>query len=113
MQCFAALADPTRLRIVEMLARRGPLAVADINNEFEVSAPAISQHLKVLRESRLVQVEARAQQRFYSLDPSGVGELEKWVTMLHQQWSDRFDALDRLLAQEMRKTKSQRKGRRK
>jgi DNA-binding transcriptional ArsR family regulator len=111
MQVFAALADPTRRQIVELLAQRNRLSVAHINAQFHVSAPAISQHLRVLREAKLVRVEARAQQRLYSLDPDGVGEIEHWVQTLHQQWTDRFDALDRLLLQEMKKAKSAKKER--
>lgn len=111
MQIFAALADPTRLHIVELLARQGELPVSRITNRFRMSAPAISQHLKVLREARLVRVEARAQQRFYSLDPAGVGEMERWVAALHRQWTERFDALDELLAREMKKARPARKER--
>jgi DNA-binding transcriptional ArsR family regulator len=105
MHSFTALADPTRQRIVEMLATQGQLSVADIGAQFEVSAPAISQHLKVLREARLVAVEARAQQRLYSLDPVGVEEIEQWVAALRTHWAARFDALDTLLALEMKKQK--------
>ena len=57
MDKFHALAEPTRRHIVEMLAREGELTAGDIQARFNVSAPAISQHLKVLREARLVQVE--------------------------------------------------------
>jgi DNA-binding transcriptional ArsR family regulator len=109
MQAFAALADPTRRHIVELLARRGQLPVAQISKRFPVSAPAISQHLKVLREARLVRVEAHAQQRLYSLDPAGVAEMDRWMAKLHRHWTERFDALDELLAQEMRKMGSTRK----
>ena len=111
MQAFAALSDPTRQTIVERLALHGQMSVAHLKEPFDISAPAISQHLKVLREARLVRVETRAQQRFYSLDPVGIGEIEAWIAKLHQHWSERFDALDALLAQHVKQTKSRKKGR--
>ena len=69
MDIFFALAEPTRRTIVEMLARNGPLSVTDISARFPISSPAISQHLKVLREAQVVLVEKRAQQRIYLLNP--------------------------------------------
>jgi DNA-binding transcriptional ArsR family regulator len=78
VQTLSVLADPTRRRIVEMLAR-GALSSGEIARRFDVSAPAISQHLKTLREAKLVRVRAQAQKRFYELDPQGVGELAEWI----------------------------------
>ena len=68
MNSLAALSDPTRQRIVEMLAG-GALCAGDIAQQFELSPPAISQHLKALREAKLVKVRAEAQKRIYELDP--------------------------------------------
>ena len=65
MDKFSALADPTRRHILEMLARRGQLSATEISDKFQVSPSAISQHLKVLREANLVQMEKRVQQRLY------------------------------------------------
>jgi DNA-binding transcriptional ArsR family regulator len=87
------LADPTRQRIVELLAT-GPKSSGDIAQHFEVSAPAISQHLKALREARLVRVQVQAQRRIYQLDPAGVEELAAWVTKIRSFWSARLDALE-------------------
>jgi DNA-binding transcriptional ArsR family regulator len=78
MQTLSVLADPTRQRIVEMLAK-GALSSGEIARRFDVTAPAISQHLKTLREAKLVRVRAQAQKRFYELDPQGVGELAEWI----------------------------------
>lgn len=69
MDRFAALADSNRRRIIELIAANGEMASTDISNEFEISAPAISQHLKVLRKADLVKMEKRAQQRIYSINP--------------------------------------------
>lgn len=75
---FAALADPTRLRIVEMLAERGALSVQALNEPFSISAPAVSQHLKVLRDREIVLVERQAQRRIYRLRPEILPMLARW-----------------------------------
>jgi DNA-binding transcriptional ArsR family regulator len=87
------LADPTRQRIVEMLAT-GSMASGDIARRFDVSAPAISQHLRALRDAKLVRVRAQAQRRFYELDPEGVGELANWIARIRGFWSEKLDALE-------------------
>lgn len=93
MHGLSALADPTRQRIVEILAR-GALSSGDIAQRFDISAPAISQHLKTLREARLVRVRPRAQQRFYELDPEGIQQLTDWVMRLRSFGNCRLDALE-------------------
>jgi DNA-binding transcriptional ArsR family regulator len=105
MHAFEALADPTRRRIVELLAA-GERAAGEIAGQFEVSAPAISQHLKALRNAGLVQVRAQAQRRFYSLDPAGLRAIDAWLEQVRSFWSGRLDALDRELR---RPTKKRRK----
>jgi DNA-binding transcriptional ArsR family regulator len=94
MRSFAALADPTRRRIVEMLAR-GPLTAGEIASRFTVSASAVSQHLKVLRTARLVRVSVAAQQRIYELDAEGLAEIESWLDGVGPIWRKRLDALER------------------
>ena len=96
MHCLAALADPTRRRIVETLAR-GALSSGEIAGSFDVTASAISQHLKVLRAARLVRVRAEAQRRIYELDDRGVAELGAWIDDLRRFWLPRFDALEAAL----------------
>jgi DNA-binding transcriptional ArsR family regulator len=96
MQTLTALADPTRQRIVEMLSA-GAMSSGDIASRFTVSAPAISQHLKTLREAHLVRVRPEAQKRFYELDPQGVGELADWIDDLRKFWASKLDALEREL----------------
>ena len=99
MLSLAALADPTRRRIVEMLAS-GERSAGEIVDEFEMSAPAISQHLKVLREAGLVTVRAEGQHRIHTLDPTGLDEMEAWLAKTRRFWSKRLDALDRELRAE-------------
>jgi DNA-binding transcriptional ArsR family regulator len=93
---FAALADPTRQRIVEMLAV-GALCAGDIAGRFELSPPAISQHLKALKAAKLVKVRAQAQKRIYELDPEGLADLSDWVARIRAFWNPRLDALEEAL----------------
>lgn len=104
MDVFTALGDPTRRSIIELLASRGNLAATDIYKRFPVSHPAISQHLKVLRDTDLVTVEKQAQQRIYTVNPKAMDEVERWVTHMIKLWNQRFDRLDELLAKEKIKT---------
>lgn len=103
-QClFYALAEPTRREIVELLASSGQLTASNIYDNFSVSHPAISQHLKVLREANIVQMEKRAQQHVYGINPGAMLELESWAKQIARMWSERFDALDKVLAEEKKK----------
>ena len=100
---FNALAEPTRRDIIEMLATKGQLSASDISTSFKVSAPAISQHLKVLREARLVNMQKRAQQRIYQINPDAMSELEEWARKMKKMWHERFDRLDAVLQEEKAK----------
>lgn len=82
MDIFSALADPTRLKIVEMLAQIGALPVVKIKEPFDMSAPAISQHLKSLRDANLVVVEKKAQNRYYKLNKDRIAEIAAWVNRI-------------------------------
>ncbi len=99
MRPLEALADPTRRRIVELLARRDRTA-GEIVQEFDMSAPAISQHLNVLREAGLVVTRAEGQQRIQSLNPAGLDEIGAWLEKTRGFWSRRLDALERELRAE-------------
>ena len=93
---FMALSDPTRRRIVEMLATR-ELRAGEIARRFDMTAPAVSQHLKLLREAGLVQVRRDAQRRIYAIDPAGLAEMDVWLGRFRRFWSGRLDALEREL----------------
>jgi DNA-binding transcriptional ArsR family regulator len=99
MTYFSALADPTRQRIFELVAK-GEKSSGEIASAFPFKAPTISQHLKVLKEAKLVRVRAEKQKRFYSVDQQGFEELEAWVLRTKHFWGKRLDALERALAQE-------------
>lgn len=96
METFTALADPTRRQIVEMLAS-GELAAGDIARRFEMSAPAVSQHLKALKSAHLVRVRVDAQRRIYSLDPQGIDGIDTWLANIRRFWGPKLDALERQL----------------
>lgn len=103
MDMFVALADPTRRDILELLASSGELSATAIYEQFPVSPQAVSQHLKVLREAHLVDMEKRAQKHLYRLNPQALSEFEAWVQQVQQRWSERFDALDVVLENEKKK----------
>ena len=96
---LAALADPTRQRIVAMLAT-GALSSGEIAGRFALSPPAISQHLKTLKQARLVTVRADKQKRIYQLDPEGVTEVSEWVAQVRAFWNPRLDALEAALSKD-------------
>lgn len=104
MEAIAALADPTRRRIVELLAD-GELSAGELASQFPVSRPAVSRHLRVLRESGLVSVRDQAQRRLYSLDPAPLAELDEWLHRYRGFWAQRLDALET----ELRRARRQRK----
>src|SRR5271170_5697385 len=99
MQSLAAIADPTRRRIVELLAEREHTA-GELVEEFDMSAPAISQHLNVLREAGLVVTRAERQSRIQALNPAGFDELDAWLEKTRAVWSRRLDALEHELRSE-------------
>ncbi len=99
MTALTALADPTRQRIVEMLAA-GALSSGEIAGRFDMSAPAISQHLKTLKAARLVTVTTDKQRRIYQLDPDGVEEVAQWLDRIRAFWNPRLDALEAALKKE-------------
>jgi DNA-binding transcriptional ArsR family regulator len=93
MHALAALADPTRKKIVEMLSRGG-LCSGDISGHFAASAPAISQHLRTLREAGLVHARVDGQRRIYELDATGLDEISDWLTRIRSFWAVGLGALE-------------------
>ncbi|WP_040446747.1 ArsR/SmtB family transcription factor [Ktedonobacter racemifer] len=103
MDMFVALADPTRRNILELLASSGELPATAIYVQFPLSPQAVSQHLKVLREANLVEMEKRAQKHVYRLNPQMLSHFEEWVLQMKQRWSESFDTLDAVLEMEKKK----------
>lgn len=96
VETFAALAEPNRFRIVELL-RGGPRTVNEIGERLDLNQPQVSKHLRVLKEAGLVEVEPRAQQRVYELRARPLRELHDWLDRYRKVWDARFEALDELL----------------
>jgi DNA-binding transcriptional ArsR family regulator len=93
VNALAALADPTRRRIVELLAERDH-DVAALHAHFAISQPAVSRHLRVLREHGLVRSRPEAQRRVYSLDPAPLAALHDWLGHYREFWAQRLDAVE-------------------
>jgi DNA-binding transcriptional ArsR family regulator len=81
---FAALAEPMRTTIVERLAAR-PMAVGELAALLPITRPAVSQHLKILKEAQLVRDQARGTRRIYSIDPAGLGAIRAWLDRFWDQ----------------------------
>ncbi len=95
---FAALADPTRRAMLSRLAA-GPATVGELAAPFTMSRPAVSQHLKVLRDADLVAQEANARYRTCRLNTEALHEVEQWVARQRGLWNERFDRLEQRLEQ--------------
>ncbi|WP_141433959.1 helix-turn-helix transcriptional regulator [Bacillus sp. 03113] len=93
---FSALAEPNRLRIVELLIE-GPLNVGDIANRLQLRQPQASKHLHVLLEAGLVDVQAVANRRNYKLRSEPFQELDEWLEAYRSIWNERFDNLENYL----------------
>ncbi|MFC4304171.1 ArsR/SmtB family transcription factor [Cohnella boryungensis] len=95
-ETLGALADPTRLRIVELL-RNGPLTVGEITNKLQIRQPQASKHLKVLNEAKIVDVHPVANRRFYKLRSQPLQEMNNWLSTFRSLWENQFDQLDEYL----------------
>jgi DNA-binding transcriptional ArsR family regulator len=95
-ETLVALGEPNRFRIVELL-RTGPRPVDDIRGRLGLRQSQVSQHLKVLRDAGLVDVEPRAQQRLYRLRAQPLKQLHKWLDRYRRIWEERFEQLDELV----------------
>jgi DNA-binding transcriptional ArsR family regulator len=105
IETFAALAEPNRFRIVELL-RSGPRAVNDIGDRLQHNQTQVSKHLRVLRDVGLVDVQPRAQQRIYELRPQPLRRLHGWLERYRRVWEERFEEMDELVEELSKKEKS-------
>ncbi len=90
---FAALGDPTRLAIIDRLASKGPQSAGALQDVADISAPAISRHLKVLRATGLVDQHIDAQRRIYSVSPSALKRIGQWSISRNEFWNGSLDRL--------------------
>lgn len=95
-ETLGALAEPTRMRIVELL-RNGPLNVGEITNKLQIRQPQASKHLKVLNEAKIVDVHPVANRRFYKLRSQPLQEMDTWLSTFRSLWENQFDQLDEYL----------------
>ena len=100
MDTFSVLAEPRRRRVVEILVRRGKLSASQICDEFDVTPQAISQHLRVLREADVIQMEKRAQRRLYTFNPNSMDQIQGWAAEMATKWNSRLDRLEKALKEE-------------
>ncbi len=98
-QTFSALADPTRRAIIARLAA-GEATVGELATPFDISGPAISRHIKVLEEARLIERKVRARWRVCSLRRERLAEAETWIGEMRAFWEAGFDRLEALLEAE-------------
>jgi DNA-binding transcriptional ArsR family regulator len=105
VETFAALAEPNRFRIVELL-RAGPRPVNDIGERLRLKQPQVSKHLRVLKEAGLVDVQPRAQQRLYELRAAPLRQLHEWLERYRKVWDERFEEMDELIEELNKKEKT-------
>ncbi|MGW3044712.1 ArsR/SmtB family transcription factor [Kitasatospora sp. NPDC001159] len=97
---FSALANPLRRKLLESL-QKGPRAAGELAGDFELSRPAVSGHLAVLRGAGLVREEPRGRHRYYHLEPGPLAEVEEWLHPFEQYWRQRMRSLRELLDEEI------------
>jgi DNA-binding transcriptional ArsR family regulator len=106
VHAFDVVGDPVRRRILELLADEeltsGALT-AVVREEFEISQPAVSQHLRVLRENGFATVRAEGTRRLYAVDPAPLREVAAWLDRFRAFWDQRLDALDTEIARGRRR----------
>ncbi len=97
---FSALADETRLHLVERLMREGELPAGDLVSDVGISGPAISRHLKVLRKAGIIRQRAVGTRRFYAVNPEALQTISKWTIDHRTFWQSGLDRLEAMLALE-------------
>ena len=111
MQAFTILSDPVRRRILERLCVRDLSAgevVSSVGEEFGITQSAVSQHLKVLRENRFANVRVDGARRIYSLEPSGLADIDQWLAQFRRFWEPKFAALAKEVERGEKKRKKNR-----
>lgn len=101
---FQAIADPTRREIIKLVAEK-PLNLNAISERFNVSRPAISQHIKILIECGLIDVTQQGRERYCEARLEALGEVADWIEPYRKRWATKFVALDALLEKQLRKKK--------
>jgi len=100
---FAALADPTRRRILERLSGYGESRVTELARPFRISLPAISKHLRVLEDARLIRRQRRGREHLIRANTAAMRDAQQWMVACATGWEFSFNTLDRLIKAEQRK----------
>jgi DNA-binding transcriptional ArsR family regulator len=106
VHAFDVLGDPVRRRILEILAEGEQAAgviAAQVQREFPISQPAVSQHLKVLRDNGFATMRPDGQRRLYAVEPEALRDVDDWLDAFRQFWAPRLDALDTEIARGRRR----------
>ncbi|MGH2681890.1 MAG: ArsR/SmtB family transcription factor [Actinomycetota bacterium] len=101
-RAFGALADPTRRRILTLVAER-PRQAGELAQRFPMSRPAVSKHLRVLREAGLVEADKLGRARVYRLHPKGLAEARRWMEEAGKVWDSALDAFRRHVEEEVQR----------
>jgi DNA-binding transcriptional ArsR family regulator len=113
MHAFDVLGDPVRRRILELLAdgeQPAGAVTAVVRDEFGISQPAVSQHLRVLRDSGFARVRPDGTRRLYALEASPLRDVDDWLERFRAFWEQRFDALETELVRGRREWRATRTG---
>jgi DNA-binding transcriptional ArsR family regulator len=102
MDTFSAVADPTRRAMLDLLVEHERSAGELVSAFPHISQPAVSKHLRILRDAGLVNMRVHAQQRIYSLQPRGLAELDVWIAKYKVFWPESLDALEKYLSKRKR-----------
>ncbi len=94
---FQGIADPTRREIISLLAKGEPLNLNAIADQFDISRPAISKHIKILEECNLIDIQQEGRERICELKPEELNPVSEWVEKNMRLWNNRLDALDSYL----------------
>jgi DNA-binding transcriptional ArsR family regulator len=97
MDTFSVVADPTRRAMLDLLVKHERSAGELVSAFPDISQPAVSKHLRILKDAGLVDMRVQAQQRIYTLQPKGLAELDAWIAKYKFFWPDRLDSLERHL----------------
>jgi DNA-binding transcriptional ArsR family regulator len=105
---FQAIADPTRRQIIELLVKE-PMNLNSIADNFKISRPAISQHIKILNECGIIEIEAIGRERYCKVQPQNLIPAFLWLEQYQKQWVERVDSFEKYINKLQSKSKKQKK----
>jgi DNA-binding transcriptional ArsR family regulator len=108
---FQAIADPTRRQIINLIARN-PMNLNSITDNFEISRPSISQHVKILQECGIIRIEKKGRERYCKIQPSTLRQVADWVEPFRELWEQKLDSFESYLHKLQSKRKKNEKAKR-